>query len=348
MPSPETKLPTRRLGKTGLEVTALGFGGIPIQVATDEDAVATVRRAHDLGITFFDTAHGYTTSEDRMGRALEGRDCIIASKSPNREAAGIYEDVKTSLERLRRDTINLYQFHGVNNDEELAKVLAPGGALEGLQRARDEGKIAHIGITGHRRETLMKAVQDSAEIASVQVPFNLVEDESLDDLFPLCAERSVGLIAMKPVGGGNFTNAPLAIKWCLNQPITVAIPGMERVAEVEQNAAVARDPRLTPQERAQLDSMKSELNQRTCRRCRYCQPCPNDVQIQMLLHGRTIIRRMGVSRFKDFGAREIIASAENCTNCGECLPKCPYQLPIPELIREAVAHYETFPELGED
>ncbi len=342
-------IPTRRLGKTGLMVTVIGFGGIPIQAVNDEEAVATVRRAYDLGVRFFDTARGYTTSEDRIGRAVEGRECVIASKSGAGDAETIYQHVLTSLANLRRDRIDLYQLHGVNDDEELARRTAPGGALDGLRRARKEGKIAHIGISGHRRETLIKAVETCDEFASVQVPFNLVERDILDALVPLCQQRDVGIIAMKPVGGGNFTNAPLAIKWCVNQPITTAIPGMAKVEEVEADVPVGYgDLRLTPAEAAAVDLMHSELDQRTCRRCRYCEPCPHGVQIGMLLHGRTIIRRMGVARFFDFGSKEVIASASGCVECRECVAKCPYSLPIPELIKEVMEHYRTFPELTKE
>lgn len=346
MHSRSPELPLRRLGKTELMVTALGFGGIPIQMASEEDAVATVRRCYDLGVRFFDTARGYSNSEERIGKALEGREYVIATKSGAREAEAIYQDVCTSLANLRRDHIDLYQLHGVNDDDRLAQVLAPGGARDGLLRAREEGKIGHIGVTGHRRETLIRAIEQCRDFATVQVPFNLVETEALEELIPRCRQLDVGTIAMKPVGGGNFTNAPLAIKWCLSQPISTAIPGMATVEEVEQNlAAVLAGVELTPEEGAELERMHSELGQRTCRRCRYCEPCPNGVQIQVLLHGRTIIRRMGVARFKSWGAKEIIASADNCRECGECLTKCPYQLPIPELIREVVAYYRTIPGL---
>ncbi len=337
-------LPTRRLGKTGLDVTVIGFGGIPIQIVPEEVAIGAVRRAHDLGIRFFDTARGYTNSEERIGKALAGRDFVIATKSGNREAGGIYDDVGRSLTDLRRDRIDLYQLHGVNNDDELVKVLAPGGALEGLQRARDEGKIANIGITGHRRETLLRAVETCGELATVQVPFNLVEDEILDTLVPACQQRDVGIIAMKPCGGGNFSNAPLAIKWCIAQPISVAIPGMATAQEVEEDVAVAASVALTREEMVALDRMKQELDQRTCRRCRYCEPCPQGVQIGMLLHGRSVVRRMGLERWREFGAAEIEASADLCVECGACITKCPYQLPIPELVREAIAFYRTLPD----
>ena len=348
MASNRPDLPQRRLGKTDLHVTVVGFGGIPIQIVPESVAIAAVRKAYDLGVNFFDTARGYTNSEERIGKALKGRECFIATKSGNREAEDIYRDVERSLANLHRRRIDLYQLHGINNDDELDSVLAPGGAVEGLRRARDEGKVAHIGITGHRRETLVNAVKRCDDFASVQVPFNLVEDDILDNLVPLCAERDVGIIAMKPVGGGNFTNAPLAVKWCIAQPITVAIPGMATAREVEENVAAAQDRELTAEERAAVDRMRSELSQRTCRRCRYCEPCPQGVQITSLLHGRSIIRRMGAARWKEWGAVDVIASADLCRECRECLAKCPYELPIPELIREAVSYYRTVPELTED
>jgi len=332
-------LPARRLGKTDLEVSVLGFGGIPIQIVPEEVAIETVRRAYDLGVTFFDTARGYTNSEERIGKALEGRDYYVATKSGNREADGIYRDEDRSLANLRRKQIDVYQLHGVNNDDELKTALAPGGAVEGLRRAREEGKIAHIGITGHRRETLVKAVEMCDDFATVQVPFNLVEDEILESLVPLCRERNVGMIAMKPVGGGNFTNPPLAIKWCIAQPISVAIPGMATPEEVEQDVAAARSEDLTAEEAAGIEKMKSELDTRTCRRCRYCEPCPQGVQIGSVLHGPSIVRRMGMERWKEWGAVEILAGVDQCIECGECIEKCPYDLPIPELIREVAARF---------
>ncbi len=340
------QIAARRLGKSGLDVSLLGFGGIPIQAVSEEEAIAAVRRAYDLGVTFFDTARGYTTSEERIGQALAGKEVILASKAPAEDAAGMYQAICTSLTMLQRDVIDLYQLHGVSDDETLARRTAPGGALDGMRRAQQEGKIKHLGITGHRPETLLHAVEQFPEFVSVQVPFNVVESELTQTLLPICAQHDVGVIAMKPVGGGNFTNAPLAIKWCLTQPISVAIPGMGTVAEVEADVAVAHgDITLTPEELALCEQMKSELDKRTCRRCRYCEPCPQEVQICMLLHGRSVVRRLGASVFREWGAVTTIASAERCTECGACIQKCPYQLPIPELLREVVAFYADYPEL---
>lgn len=341
MDSPPRALPTRRLGKTGLEVTILGFGGIPIMALSEDDAVATVRHAHDLGLRFYDTGRTYGTSEERIGKALECRDYVAATKSEERTPEGVYQDVKVSLEKLRRDYIDLYQFHGVNSEEDLATVIGPEGAVGGLVRAREERKIGHIGITGHRPDVLARAVRECTELSTVQVPFNIVETESMAELLPLCQERDIGVIAMKPVGGGNFSNAALAIKWCLNQPITVAIPGMASPRETEENAAVARgDLSLTAEERAECERMKSELDERTCRRCGYCEPCPNGVRTSILVILPSVIRRVGA---RNMGQRayDIIATADKCIECGACVSKCPYNLPIPEMIRESVVAART-------
>jgi hypothetical protein len=330
-------------------VTVVGFGGIPIQAVSEEQAVATVRRCYDLGVNFFDTARGYSNSEERIGQALSGREAIIASKASAGDAAAMYEAVCTSLGALQRDRIDLYQLHGVNDDADLERRTAPGGPLDGLRRARDEGKVDYLGITGHRAETLLRAVEECDDFVSVQVPFNVVESELTQTLLPRCAAKDVGVIAMKPVGGGNFTQAPLAIKWCINQPITVAIPGMASPEEAEEDVAVGiGDITLTPEELVACERMKSELDKRTCRRCRYCEPCPQGVHIQMMLHGRSIIRRMGPARWKAWNAAETLASAEKCLECRECITRCPYHLPIPDLLKEAMAHYRGFPELWED
>jgi predicted aldo/keto reductase-like oxidoreductase len=334
-------IPTRRLGKSGLEVTQLGFGGIPIMAISEEDAVAVVRHAHDLGIRFFDTAHTYGPSEARIGKALEGRDWVAATKTEERSAEAVYQDVLTAREHLRRDFIDLYQFHYLNTDEDLEAVLAPGGGMEALRRAREEGKIGHIGITGHRPEVLARAVERCDEFASVQVPFNVVECESLERLIPLCQQREVGVIAMKPVGGGNFSNSALAIKWCLNQPITVAIPGMAALAEVEENVrAAAADLALSAAETAECEQMKSELDARTCRKCGYCVPCPQGVKTNVLMVLPSVIRRVGATNL-GAGAYNIIASLDQCVECGTCIERCPYDLPIPEIMRESAVAART-------
>lgn len=345
--STNSALPLRRLGKTGLMVTAIGFGGIPIQMYDKANALATVRRAHDMGVNFFDTARAYTVSEEWIGEALEGRDYIVATKSGVRDANGIYEEVCHSLRNLRRNQIDLYQFHGANYEVDIDKILAPDGAMAGLLQAQAEGKIAHIGITGHRVDILIRALQVSELFETVQVPFNIVEDQATAELFPLCAHKNVGTIAMKPAGGGNFSNPALSVKWTLTQEVTVAIPGMGTVAEVEEDVSFALgNLALTPDELAECDRMKAELGPRTCRRCNYCDPCPHGVNIFLALNGKAIMHRMGVQRFIDWGAKQVIEGARNCQECGVCVTRCPYSLPIPELIRENLAYYDTMPELG--
>ncbi|GAI44503.1 unnamed protein product, partial [marine sediment metagenome] len=150
----------RRLGKTALEVSVIGFGGIPIQKLGREEARRLVGLALDYKINFFDTAQGYGDSEVKIGEGIEGRreECLLATKSPCRSFQQALEDVDAALRRLQVKVIDLYQVHFVNDSETLDQVLGPNGSLQGLKKAKEEGKINHIGITGHNPDVLLTAI----------------------------------------------------------------------------------------------------------------------------------------------------------------------------------------------
>jgi aryl-alcohol dehydrogenase-like predicted oxidoreductase len=133
-----------RLGKTNLMCSRLGFGGIPLQRVNEEEAVAVVKHCLDLGINFFDTATNYTTSEERIGKAMKGyrrEDIIIATKSHLRDAEGLRRDLEQSLRRLEIDYIDLYQFHDVRDGEDTEAILKPGGTLDAVKKAKAEGLV---------------------------------------------------------------------------------------------------------------------------------------------------------------------------------------------------------------
>lgn len=201
---------TVQLGKTGLEVSRVGFGGILIQRLTEAEAIRVVQRCLDLGVTFLDTANGYSTSEERIGKAITGRreQVIIATKTAARE------HLELSLKRLNVETIDLWQFHNVSTFEAYEQVLGPSGALEAAQRALEAGKVRHIGITGHSMDVASKAVP-SGHFETIQFPFNFVTSEPAERLVPLAQKHDVGFIAMKPLGGGLLDDANLAIKYLL-------------------------------------------------------------------------------------------------------------------------------------
>jgi predicted aldo/keto reductase-like oxidoreductase len=329
---------TIRLGQTGLSVSALGFGGIPIQRLSEAAAVEVVRHALDLGVTFLDTANAYTTSEERIGKAIRGRreGLVLATKTQAREAQGVAQHLALSLERLGVDCIDLYQFHCVSSDEEYEKVTAPGGPLQVVREARASGQVKHIGLSSHSLQIAQRAVRSGC-FETIMFPLNFVASEAAQELIPLALEHDVGFIAMKPLAGGALHDATLAFKYLRQFPQVLPIPGIERPEEIEEIVAIMEGPgEMTSQERAAMARMRAELGNRFCRRCGYCQPCPQGVSIQPLMILDSMIKRMPVAEvFRDFVP--IVQTADECVECGECEEKCPYGLPIREIIQEHIA-----------
>lgn len=331
-----------RLGRTHLIVSEIGFGGIPIQRLTAEEAIAVVQRCLDLGVNFLDTAHGYTTSEERIGRAIAGRreGLVLASKSPARDGATFLEHLELSLKRLGTDYLDIYQFHGVNTREEYERILAPGGALERAQDAQAAGHIRHIGITTHSLPLAQEFVR-SGHFETVMFPFNFISTEPEKELLPLCRAHDVALLAMKPMGGGVFEDARPAFHYLRQFPDVLPVVGIENVREIEEIVTLTEEPaELTPQEAAEIARLRQELGSRFCRRCDYCQPCPQGIAISTVLSLKGFSRRFPRERIFGAWGQGMIQKAQTCQECGECESRCPYNLAIRDLLKEAIAWYE--------
>jgi len=327
----------RTLGRTKLKVSEIGFGGIPIQTISHGQAVAVVRRALDLGINFLDTARVYTTSEERIGEAIRGQrgKCVIATKTVARTVQQAEKDLEASLSRLGTSSVDLYQLHNVNSDEALKEVAKQGGALDAFKKAQREGRIDFIGITSHRPSVLVQAIE-SGEFDTVMVPLNYVERTPLQELIPLANRQDVGTIVMKPLGGGAFTNAAEALRFVLKQPVSTVVPGVCSTEEVEQNAAVGSTPLVLDREvGARLEEKAKTLGRLFCRACDYCQPCPESIPISSLLRVDTFIKRMGWDGWYSRN-RNTMERYEKCQQCRQCESKCPYQLPILEIMAQKV------------
>ena len=331
-----------RLGKTGVQVSCIGFGGIPIQRLSEAEAVRVVRHALDLGVTWIDTANGYTTSEERIGKAIAGRrdQVVIATKTGAGDRETARQHLELSLKRLQTDYIDLWQFHGVSSQAKYDAVLGPGGAMEAAREAVLEGKVRHIGITSHSMEMALKAVP-SGHFETVQFPFNFVTNEATETLLPLAQEHDVGFIAMKPFAGGLLDQANLSIKYLLQFEGVVPDPGIEKVEEIEEIVSIVEGPwAMTAAERAALEAIRAEVGTRFCRRCQYCMPCPEGVEIATIMNVHSFYRRFPRERFAGGGLAAAMATAANCVQCGECEAKCPYELPIIEMLAEYAAFYE--------
>ncbi|MGL5754306.1 MAG: aldo/keto reductase [Paraclostridium sp.] len=324
----------RVLGRTNIKVNRVGFGGIPIQRITQEDTNKVIDELVNQGINFIDSARGYTISEEYIGNAIDGKrdKFILATKSMSRTYDDMIKDVDISLKNLKTDYIDLYQLHNVKIDE-YDNIFNDDMAYKALLDCKKQGKIKNIGITSHNVETIKKAVY-SDKFDTVQFPYNIVEDQA-DEIFKEANKRNIGVIVMKPLAGGAIDNARLAIKYILSKDyIDVAIPGMDSIDQVIENTAIIDDLKITKEDEYNIIEIRNKLGNRFCRRCEYCMPCPVGINIPMnfLLEGyytRYNLKEWSKDRYKSLKVK-----ASDCIECGKCEIKCPYNLPIREMLKE--------------
>ncbi|MBN2583347.1 MAG: aldo/keto reductase [Planctomycetes bacterium] len=324
------------LGNTGLTVSAVGFGGIPIGRLTDEQAVEVVTAAIDAGVTFFDTAYSYPDSEPRIGMALSRVDrerIVVASKDGSTDGPMFGRHVEESLARLGTEYLDLLQFHNMADREKWEAVMAPGGPYEVACRLRDRGVVRHIGVTSHSVELAAEMI-DSGCFETVQLPLNFVADEAAS-LVTHCAELGIGFIGMKPFAGGMIDRADLALRYLQQFPTIVPIPGIETLDELSQVIRLYEEPREpTDDERRRMAELKAEIGKVFCRACGYCQPCPEGISIPMVLRARTLAWRMPEAVAARALSRHM-AHVDRCTECRRCVERCPYGLDVPAMLRES-------------
>ena len=357
----------RVLGQTNLRLSVIGFGGIPIWGNTgifeygcvdEEMAIQVVNRALDLGINFIDTARAYGKSEVRIGKVMAERreECYLATKVIRRSYGEAMEDVETSLSNLRTDRIDLYQIHFVNDTATLKQVMARDGSLRALKEKKKEGKIDFIGITGHEPGLLMEAIR-TGEFDTIQAIYNLTNPGASRELFPLAKKENIGVIVMKPLAGGVLvpplkmmaelrdedksligelkgsafpTTAMAAIKFALdNEAVSTVIPGMGSLKNLEENVAVGKTVAPLPEPlKEKLIAQAKKLGEGFCRSCGYCLPCSQGIIIPDVFRFEGYYTRYGLKEWAREQYAQLSVKAEACLECGECLPRCPYHLPI--------------------
>lgn len=334
-----------RLGKTELNVSEIGFGGIPIIPLGFDESVTIVNHCFQQGITLFDTANMYGDSEKKIGNALEKvRDkVVLATKTLNRDAEGAGKHISYSLGNLGTDTIDIYQFHNISKDSDLDQILASGGAYEAANAAKKEGKINFIGFSSHDIQTAIKACKTEL-FATIQFPFNFIENQPADNLFKVAKDLDMGIIAMKPLGGGLLDRADLCFKFLQQYPEVFPIPGIQSCEEVDEIIALYRDRQpLNQTDQKEIDAIQKELGKKFCHRCGYCMPCEQGVKITEVMSFRSMAKRMDLP-FALAISGSNMETVDKCTECGECLDKCPYSLQIPDLLKEHQAYFKSLAE----
>lgn len=331
------------LGKTGLKVNKNGFGALPIQRISKEDAVVLLQKAFQNGINYFDTARAYSDSEEKIGAALhEVRDqIIISTKTAAQNGEDLRKDLEMSLEKLQTDYIDLYQFH---NPAFCPKPGDGSGLYEAALEAKEQGKIRHIGITNHRIAVAKEAVL-SGLYETLQFPFSYLASEEEVELVELCRQKEVGFIAMKGLAGGLIHNSASAYAFMCQPQFAHVEPiwGIQREWELDEFLSYQEQaPELNEALLAEIQKDKDQLAGEFCRGCGYCMPCPAGIEINNCARMSLMLRRAPQEAWLSEEWQEKMKKIENCLHCGSCMKKCPYGLNTPELLKRNYEDYKTF------
>lgn len=336
---------TMILGKTGLRVTKPAFGALPIQRRAMEDAIPILRRAYEGGIRYFDTANAYTDSEEKLGAALSDvrSDIVISTKSQGRDYDTVKKHIQLSLERMRTDYIDLFQFHMVSNWDEIDR-----GAYEAAKEALDKGYVRHVGVTTHLLSFAFELVE-SGRFETMQYPFSYLATEEEFRLVQRCREQDLGYIAMKSLAGGMLQNARAIHAFMAGQEGVVPIYGIQTMEELEQWLALAEeDPPLDDGLRAVIEKDRAELSGQFCRSCGYCMPCPQGIEIRNCARMDMLIRRSPWRPYFTPEWQAKMEKIESCVECGRCRSRCPYKLDTPNVLKYMLRDYRAFYEAHKD
>lgn len=332
---------TVTLGKTGLQVEKNGFGCLPIQRVTKEEAAYLLRKAVEGGMNYFDTARSYTDSEEKVGYAFDGiRDkVILATKSHAQTGVEMREHLETSLRNLRTDYIDVYQFH---NPAFCPKPGGEDGLYDAALEAQAQGKIRFISITNHRLKVAHEAI-DSGLYATLQFPYSYLAGPQEQELVDKCRQAGMGFIAMKGMAGGLIRDGLAAAAFMAQQPDVVPIWGVQHEWELDQFlSCVRQEPEMTPDYQAVIDHDRKELSGDFCRGCGYCMPCPVGIEINNCARMSLMLRRAPTKEWLSPKWQEQMEKIKNCLHCGQCKSKCPYGLDTPHLLEENYKDYQTF------
>ncbi|MDR2528964.1 MAG: aldo/keto reductase [Synergistaceae bacterium] len=331
-----------RLGRTGLMVSRVAFGGIPIMRVPVGDAVRLVRETVTLGVNFIDTAHVYADSEEKIGGGIKGfqrEELVLASKSPANDRKTFDEHLNLSLKRLGVDYIDIYQLHNVASPERRDAVFAPGGAFEGLREAVKAGKVRFPAFSSHHLPIAL-GLMKSGKFDVAQLPFNYIDHDAEKEAIPLAKELDMGFIAMKPMGGGLLDDAGLSFRYLLQYENIVPDPGIENIKEIREIfGIVEKRPCLTTDDREKIQKLRVEFGPSWCHRCDYCQPCPQGIPISMALGARSGLKRFTLERARSM-VGSAIEKAKSCVECRVCVSRCPYHLEIPKLLKENITYWQ--------
>lgn len=330
-----------KLGNTGFTVNKNGFGALPIQRISKDEAARLLRKAYDNGITYFDTARFYTDSEEKIGYAMADirGEIIIATKTGATTAEGFWKDLETSLGLLKTDYIDLYQFH---NPSFCPKPGDGSGLYEAMLEAKKQGKVRHIGITNHRLNVAKEAIE-SGLYETLQFPFSYLASDKDLEVVNLCKEAGMGFICMKALSGGLITDSATAYAYLNQFDHVLPIWGVQKEAELDEFISYQKEaPVMTDERREKIRKDKEMLSGDFCRGCGYCLPCPAGIYIPDCARMSLYLRRAPLNVYLGDEYKEKMAKVKDCLHCGQCKKKCPYGLDTPTLLEKNYEDFLTF------
>jgi len=322
-----------QLGKIPLKVSRLGLGGIQFSKISVEETCRIIHYACDLGINFIETARGYFDSEEKIGRAIKGirNGLVLASKAGGKNADNFAESINQSLKAFCTDHIDIYQFHGVDREEDLDGIMGPGGALEVAEKAIRQGKIGHIALSTHSLEIARKIVEEET-FSSIQLPISFINYEVEESgILEQAAEKGIAMLAMKPFGGGRLENARLCLGYVYSLPDVVPLIGVDNVEQVDELVRLTDEEIVfDKQDLREIERIKRTVGTRFCRACRYCEPCPEGISIYGVLYFPVYLKQLGLEKVLSGSAPQKVEKSNDCTECGKCEERCPFDLSIIE------------------
>lgn len=332
---------TVTLGRTGITVNKNGFGALPVQRVSMEEAKQILRKAYEQGINFFDTARAYSDSEEKIGNALSDvrHQIIIATKTAANTVEAFWKDLEQSLALLKTDYIDIYQFH---NPDFCPKPNDGTGLYEAMQEAKAQGKIRHIGLTNHRLHIAKEAIE-SGLYDTIQFPFSYLASPKDEELVHLAKKHQVGFICMKALSGGLITRSDAAYAYLDQFDHVLPIWGVQKETELDEFIGYQEHPpKMTDEIQALIAHDREVLAGDFCRGCGYCMPCPMNIEINTCARMSLLLRRAPSQEWLSEKWQLQMAKIDTCLNCGKCMSKCPYHLNTPELLKKNYEDYKTF------
>jgi len=326
-----------RIGKTDMIATHLSFGGIKLHSNMPDKAENIVSKALDLGINYVDTARCYGDSEMLIGRVMKTRrsECYLSSKSIRRSKDETAEDVNISLKNLNTDMIDLYFCHDISREYHYEKIMSDSGSLSALKEAQKAGKIRYIGLSTHRADIALRAIE-SGEFDALMLSINLFDQEFVKDVIPVARKANIGIVGMKPLAGGAFNYPQIALRYSLSQDIDAQLVGISSISEIEEDFNIADNFKpLSEEEMNKLLEEAKELGKDFCRQCGYCLPCTVEIEIPKVFLYERYGKRYWLGDYAKEQYANLKVKADECEECGKCEERCPYELPIIEKLKSA-------------